>query len=117
MTHRDIDEPRVLEIADSHRLNHETGDAYPQSLYRAVPEGPAPALAVDLGAVDLLSSRGLRILVNLKRRVERGQGQIVLFRLKPSVRDQLRRTSLAPHFPSAPDRRSAVELLRSARSV
>ena len=109
--------PSILEITDAHGLNHASGDAYPETLYRSVPRGPNPAVAVDLGAVDLLSSRGVRILVNLKQRIERSRGRLVLFRLRPGVLQQLQATRLAAHFPSVKDRKAALELLRSASSL
>ena len=113
----DPSSPRVLEITDAHGLNHQPGETFAESLYRAVPEGPSPAVAVDLGSVDLLSSRGVRILVNLKRHIERARGRLVLFRLSPSVRHQLQATRLADHFLTVPDRKAALDLLRPVPSL
>ena len=103
----------VLKIDDPAGLNHETTETYPESLYESVSRAGRSRVALDLGAVDLLSSRGVRVLVNLKRRVETIRGRLVLFRLRPYVRHQLDVTNLADHFPIAEDRPAAVDLLRS----
>jgi anti-sigma B factor antagonist len=106
-----------LDIDDPAGLNHGPSETYPEALYRSVARGPDARVAVDLGAVDLLSSRGVRVLVNLKRRVERDRGRLVLFRLRPYVRHQLRVTNLAAHFPVADDRPAALAFLRTAPSL
>ena len=106
----------VLDIADPADLNHGTSETYPESLYRSATRGRPARVALDLGAVELLSSRGVRVLVNLKRRVERDRGRLVLFRLRPTVRDQFRTTNLAAHFPVVADRPAALDLLRTDSS-
>ncbi len=107
----------VLNIDDPAGLNHGTCETYPESLYRTATRGGPARVAVDLSAVELLSSRGVRVLVNLKRRVERDHGRLVLFRLQPYVRDQLHATNLSAYFPVVADRPAALALLHTASSV
>ena len=103
----------VLNIDDPAELNHGTSEAYPESLYRSAARRRQARVAVDLSDVELLSSRGVRILVHLKRRVERDRGRLVLFRPRPYVRHQLRVTRLADHFRVVDDRPAALALLRA----
>ena len=84
------------------------------ALYEAVDESPHAQVAVDLGAVDVLSSGDVRVLVNLKRQAEARQGGVVLLRPRPHVRRLLRQTRLSSHFAIADDRPSALALLRSS---
>ena len=45
----------------------------------------SPRVAIDLGAIDYISSTGIALLIGTKRRVEARQGRLVLFGLQPEV--------------------------------
>ena len=85
------------------------------ALYEAVEDETPPRVAVDLRAVDVLSSGDIQVLVNLKRRAEARSGGMVLLRPRSHVRRLLRATRLSRVFPIADDRPSALALLQSSR--
>ena len=72
-----------------------------------------PKVAIDLGRIELLSSAGLGLLVNLKQRVDAQEGRVVLFNVRADVLRQLRQTALIRLFSLAADRDSALELLQT----
>ena len=49
--------------------------------------GGAPRLAVDLSALEYISSAGLRVLLVVARKVQQANGKVVLFGLRPNVRE------------------------------
>lgn len=100
-----LESPAVLEESAS-RLGRD-------AIRKALKGRSAPKVAIDLGRVDLLSSAGLGLLVNLKRRVDAQKGSLVLFNVHAEVQRQLRQTALIRLFSLADDRASALELLQT----
>ena len=70
----------------------------------------AARLAVDLHKVDFLDSSGLGALVSLLKAV-RPDGELVLFGVRPSLREILRLTHLDSVFPCETDEAAALSLL------
>ncbi|MFN8176692.1 MAG: STAS domain-containing protein [bacterium] len=67
-------------------------------------------LAIDLRKVDFLDSSGLGALVTVLKAV-RPEGELVLFGLRPSVREILRLTHLDSVFLCEPDEAKAIAVL------
>jgi anti-sigma B factor antagonist len=102
----------VLALEGANELNDYRSTTFRDELFQAVQPLESPRIAVDLGAIDYLSSTGVAILVGLKRRVDQKQGQVVLFRLQPPVLDLLRCMKLHTYFTVADDEAGALAALR-----
>ena len=104
-----LDSPAVLEESAA-RLGRD-------AIRKALRGREEPKVALDLGRIELLSSAGLGLLVNLKRRVDAQEGRLVLFNVHAEVLRQLRQTALVRLFSLAADRDSALELLQHSPAV
>ena len=104
-----IDKPSVL--------NDFRSSTFRDTLYQIVQSRPEPRIALDLSAVDYLSSSGVAILVGLKRRVDPQKGKLVLFGIQPIVHDLLRVMRLEQYFTFAETEDEALALLRPARTA
>jgi anti-sigma B factor antagonist len=91
------------------------GQAYGlrQALYGKVETLEAPKVAIDLGAIDYISSSGIALLIGLKRRIEAREGRLVLFHLRGEVFELFGHMRLASLFAIVPDQEQAFNLLRS----
>jgi anti-sigma B factor antagonist len=91
------------------------GQAYGlrQLLYGKVEALEAPKVAIDLGAIDYISSTGIALLIGLKRRIEARQGRLALFHLRGEVLELFALMKLASLFVIVPDQEKAFNLLRS----
>ena len=49
--------------------------------------GPTPRLAIDLSQLEYFSSAGLRVLLVVAKKLQQGNGKLVLFGLGPQVRE------------------------------
>ena len=107
----DVDGVLVITLDDPGDLNDPRTVGLRQPLLQAVQAAQAPRIAVDLKAVDAVTSSGIALLIGLKRRVEQRQGRLVLFNVHPHVRDVFVVMRLAGLFTMADDRASALELL------
>ena len=102
----------VVTIEDPAPLNDFRSNAFRDALYELVQAREEPRVALDLGAVDYLSSSGVAILVGLKRRVEVHHGKLVIFRAQPIVLDLLRIMKLTQYFTFADNEHEALTSLR-----
>jgi anti-anti-sigma factor len=93
-------------------LNDFRSSTFRESLYEFVQSRTDPRIALDLSAIDYLSSSGVAILVGLKRRVDQQRGKLVLCRVQPLVCDLLRVMRLNQYFTFAKDEPEALALLR-----
>ena len=100
----------ILTLEDLPALSDGRSDDYRDSLYRAVEECPCRAAAVDLSAVDFVSSSGVALLIGIKRRFEDRNIQFVLFGLKAHLLDVLCVMKLDKFFTIAPDLPTAITL-------
>jgi anti-sigma B factor antagonist len=91
------------------------GQAYGlrQVLYSKVETLEAPKVAIDLGAIDYISSTGIALLIGLKRRIEARQGRLALFHLRDEVVELFAVMRLTGLFAIVPDQEQAFNLLRS----
>lgn len=84
-------------------------DAFRARLLSCVPSAGG-GVALDMGRVDFLDSSGLGALVSLLKAV-RPAGELVLFDVRPSVREILRLTHLDSVFACEPDESAALSHL------
>lgn len=84
---RDQDGVLVLTLDDLATVNDGQAIAPRQAIYQAATQAEAPRVAIDLSAIDFLSSSGVAMLIGLKRRVEAKAGRLVLFGIHPYVMD------------------------------
>jgi anti-sigma B factor antagonist len=103
----------VIRIEDSAALNDFRSNAFRDELYEAVQDHPSSSVALNLAAVDFLSSSGVALLVGLKRRLDSRQGKLVLCAVQPIVHDLLKITRLVQFFTFAPTEAEALATLRS----
>ena len=86
---------------------------------QAVEDGLAAALgggtrqlAVDMTELDYISSAGLRVLLKLAKQIQRGKGKVVLFGLRPNVREVFSISAFDRIFSIHNDRAAAVAAMR-----
>ncbi len=101
--------PAVLVRVDETQILADRADAFRARLLASIP-AKGGGVAVDLGRVDFLDSSGLGALVSLLKAVRPG-GELVLFDVRPSVREILRLTHLDSVFACEPDETSALSHL------
>jgi anti-sigma B factor antagonist len=56
-------------------------------LYKLIESHPDPRFAIDLSQVNYLASSEIGFLVTIKRRIERRQGNVVVFGAGPYIRE------------------------------
>jgi anti-sigma B factor antagonist len=102
----------VINLDNPVALNDFRSTTFREGLYELVETRPDPRIAIDLAAIDYLSSSGVAILVGLKRRVDNRQGKLVLCSVQPLVCDLLRVMRLNQYFSFAKDEPEALAMLR-----
>src|SRR5437867_2628048 len=102
----------IIRLDNPVALNDFRSNNYRDGLYEIVQSRNEPRVAVDMSAIDYLSSSGVAILVGLKRRIESQNGKLVLCRVQPLVCDLLHVMRLDQYFTFANDEAEALALLR-----
>ena len=74
--------------------------------------GGGSQLAVDMTELDYISSAGLRVLLKLAKQIQRGKGKVVLFGLRPNVREVFSISAFDRIFSIHDDRAAAVAAMR-----
>ena len=100
----------VTVIAPAGRIDSTTSDAFERALGRAMDAGDR-RLVVDFGAVEYISSAGLRVLLVAGKRVGAG---LVLCALTDPVRQVLDLAGFLPLFTIETSRDSAISRLARA---
>jgi anti-sigma B factor antagonist len=103
----------VIALEDGESLNEGQAVALRQSLYTSLETKKEPRVAIDLSAVDYITSSGIALLIGTKRRVEAKQGRLVLCGLRPDIRDLFAVMKLVDLFDIADDEAGAIGLLSS----
>jgi anti-sigma B factor antagonist len=109
---RDEPDGLVISVDDPASLNDFRSSAFRDALYELCKGRSSLRTAVDMSAVDYLSSTGVAILVGLKRRHDASGGKVVLYRVQPVVFDLLRVMKLTDYFTFAEDESTALAMLR-----
>lgn len=89
------------------RLDSAAAPAAEASFARLIGDGAA-RLAVDLSALQYVSSAGLRVLLVVAKKVQQAEGKVVLFALPPNVREVFATTGFDRIFAIAADAAGAV---------
>ncbi len=98
---------RVVVITVSGRIDTSTSTEFEEALEDLIEKGQKN-LVMDFGAVDFLSSSGLRVLVTIRKKLHQAGGNIVLATPSERAADSFEIAGLDKLFPSYPDRESAV---------
>lgn len=72
---------------------------------------PGCRLIIDLGAVDFMSSAGLRLMLLLFRQTARQGGKLILVGLSDEIRDTMSLTGFLDFFTTAEDLDAALATL------
>ncbi len=104
----------ILTLDDLATVNDGQAVAPRQAIYKAASDGASPRVAVDLSAIDFLSSSGVAMLIGLKRRIEAKGGRMVLFGIHPYVRDLFLVMKLVDLFQIVDGQDDALALLPSS---
>ncbi len=107
----------LITLDDPASMNEGQAYGLRQVIYGAVESRPAPKVAIDLAAIDYISSTGIALLIGLKRRVEARQGRLALFHLHGDVHELFGVMKLDNLFTIVGDQEQAIEFLRAAPSV
>jgi len=103
----------LITLDDPVAVNEGQAYALRQLLYSKVEALEGPKVAIDLSAIDYISSTGIALLIGLKRRIEARQGRLVLFHLRGEVLELFEHMKLVSLFAIVPDQEEAFNLLRS----
>ncbi len=98
---------RVVVVTVSGRIDTSTSTEFEEALEDLIEKGQKN-LVMDFGAVDFLSSSGLRVLVTIRKKLHKAGGNIVLATPSERAADSFEIAGLDKLFPSYPDRESAV---------
>jgi anti-sigma B factor antagonist len=98
---------RVVVVTVSGRIDTSTSTEFEEALEDLIEKGQKN-LVMDFGAVDFLSSSGLRVLVTIRKKLHQAGGNIVLATPSERAADSFEIAGLDKLFPSYPDRESAV---------
>jgi anti-sigma B factor antagonist len=105
-----------LVILDAAALNEGQAAVIRQSLYPLITSTPGPLIALDVSAIDYLSSTGIAILIGTKRRVEAAGGRLAIFGLHPDILELFTTMKLVTLFEIVEDEDQAMELLSPSTS-
>ncbi len=101
----------IVVVDDAATLNEGQAVGLRQSLYSLLEQNKPARLALNLSAIDYISSTGIALLVGTQRRVEFGGGHLILFGLQSDVHELFRVMKLVNLFEIVADEDQAVELL------
>ncbi len=107
----------VITLDDPASLNEGRSDTFRESLYDIVSNHADARVALNLAAIEYLSSSGVALLIGLKRRLSGRGGTLVLCHLQPYIVDILNVMKLYSFFTIVPDEASALAMLQSSPST
>jgi anti-anti-sigma factor len=100
----------VTVVAPAGVIDTRTAQAFEATMVQAF-GGGARAFAIDFSRVDLITSAGIRVLVMMVHRLQRGSGGLVLFALTDRVRTVFEIGGLLQQFRIVATEPQAVEAL------
>ncbi len=106
----------VVTLDDPASLNEGRSDTFRETLYEVVSNQTDPRVALNLRAIEYLSSSGVALLIGLKRRLDGRGGRLVLCELQPYIHDILSVMKLQDFFMIVTDEPSALAALQSSPS-
>ena len=93
------------------RLDSSAAQPAEESFTRVL-AGGTPHLAIDMSALQYISSAGLRVLLVVAKKVQQAKGKVVLFGLDPHVREVFSISGFDKIFTIQSDAASAVAAVR-----
>jgi stage II sporulation protein AA (anti-sigma F factor antagonist) len=97
-------------------IDTRTAQAFEATMVQAY-GGGARSFAIDFGRVDLITSAGIRVLVMMAHRLQRGAGGLVLFALGDRVRTVFEIGGLLQQFRIVASEQDAVAALSKPREA
>jgi len=110
-----LDGEQQAVVEPSGYLDTPTTQAFEQQILELL-DGGARFFAIGFGRVTLMTSAGIRVLVELTRRLEPHQGALVLYGLNDRITAVLRVTGLIERFRIVASREDAVSALAERRA-
>jgi anti-sigma B factor antagonist len=107
----------VITLDDPAALNEGHAAGLRQQLYTTLASRELPRVAIDLSAIDYVSSSGIALLIGTKRRVEAAQGQLVLFGMQPDVHELFKTMKLTTLFDIAENEADALQVVSPPPSI
>jgi anti-anti-sigma factor len=101
---------QLMKIVESAALNEGQAVGLRQAFNAAIEVKDPLQVAMDLSAIDYISSTGIAFLIGAKRRIEARLGHFVLFGLLPEVLELFTVMKLVSLFEIAEDEARALEL-------
>lgn len=101
----------VVIVRLSGRLDSSAASTAEEALLGALTDNP-PRLAIDMTALDYISSAGLRVLLVLAKKVQQQKGKVALGGLAANVREVFAVSAFDTIFTIAPDAAAAVTAAR-----
>jgi anti-anti-sigma factor len=101
----------VVDVKANGRFYSNDAQAVEAGLVEAIGTGK-PCLAVDLTGMDYISSAGLRVFLKMAKQVQKANGKLVLFGLRPNVREVFSITAFDRIFSIHADRAAAIAAMR-----
>ena len=77
----------ILIFSLSGRLDSNTSPDFEKRLSDVIRQGTTRCLVVDFGALDYISSAGLRVILKATKDIKRAEGRFVLCAMKDYVRE------------------------------
>jgi anti-anti-sigma factor len=108
ITEQKADSATVLQF--SGRLDGTNSAAADAKLADAV--GRSPTLILDLGALDYISSAGLRVLLKAAKQAQTAKQKLLLAALQPAVKQVFEISGFSTLFATFADRDAALKSLR-----
>jgi anti-anti-sigma factor len=97
-------------------IDTRTAQAFETTMVQAF-GGGARSFAIDFGRVDLITSAGIRVLVMMDHRLQRGAGGLVLFALGDRVRTVFEIGGLLKQFCIVVSEQDAVKALSKPKAA
>ncbi|MDR2456355.1 MAG: STAS domain-containing protein [Deltaproteobacteria bacterium] len=98
-------------VAASGRLDAATAPAFDEALLALPQTTPPKSVLLDLGALEFVSSAGLRSLLTLAKNLKSAGAPLAFCSLSPMVADVFKISGLTSIFKIYPDRGSALAAL------
>ena len=101
----------VVVVKAKGRFYSNNTQAVEKGLAEAIGSGPL-RLALDLTEMDYISSAGLRVLLKVAKQIQRAKGKVVLFGLRPHVREVFSISAFDRIFSIHVDRAAAIAAMQ-----
>lgn len=101
----------IITFEESSPGTDDRSSTHRQTLYNTIQTRDDPRFAVDLTAVEYMSSADIGFLISIKRRIDARKGALVLFGMNDDIQTTLSMMKLLPIFRLAADLPEAIAIL------